>query len=742
MTRIVFIVLVMLFSHVLNAQMMVYRDTVPVYENNAKLSMPWAGGINFSSFTQIDLNSDGKKDIVGYDKISGSGGRLRAYLNAGIPGVSKYLHSYTYQEQFPAVNDWALFFDYNNDGKADMFTYTTGGIKVYKNTSVGSALSFALASPSLTSDYNPTGNPSVSNLYCNSVALPGIADIDNDGDLDVLSYSVFGTKIEFHKNMSQELYGHSDSLIFDMVDDCWGDINENNCQVDLNNCPYMKLYNTMVKDSISKVLHAGSCIMCFDRDGDGDKELIMGDISCSNVFFVENVGSTSNAHIGDTTILYPNYPAKASTNVIKLNSFPCTFYLDVDNDGKKDLIASPNAISGSENYQSVWYYKNTSATPTVNFVFQKKNFLQEDMMEFGEGAYPVLFDANGDGKKDLIVGNLGYYTVNTNKSKLAYYQNIGTASTPSFSLITKDYQSLSTYNIFSMAPTFGDLDNDGDEDLLIGDINGELHYFENIAGFGTNAVFSNHVSRYQGIDVGSFAYPQLYDVDLNGTLDLVIGSQNGRLDFRKNIGTVSSPSFTSQTSFFGKVDVKQYGWATGFSMPYMFRDAGVTKLLVGSEMGNIYLYNNIDGNLSGTFNKVDTTLFHINEGPRCAPFYEDVTFDGKRDLFLGNYAGGLAFFNSTNVNGVGIKELFNEENISVYPNPASEDVTIAIKDNTYNELLVKCYDVLGKTVYETSTYNKVIQIDVSQFDKGIYFIQLQSKDEQMMKSVTRKVVVQ
>ncbi|MBI3520762.1 MAG: T9SS type A sorting domain-containing protein [Bacteroidetes bacterium] len=742
MTRIKILALFLVLAHSFYAQTTVYRDTIPVYESNTKLLMPWAGGINFSSFTSIDLNADGKNDIVGYDKIGGSGGRLRAYLNVGSPGVSRYLHSYTYQQQFPAVNDWALFFDYNNDGKADLFTYTTGGIKVFRNTSVGSALSFALASHSLTSDYNPTGTPNVSNLYCNSVALPGIGDIDQDGDLDVLSYSVFGTRIEYHKNMSMELYGHADSLVFDMVDDCWGDINENNCQVDLNVCPFMKKYQALTTDSVRKVLHSGSCIMCLDRDGDGDQELVMGDISCSNVFFVENEGSSTNAHIGDTTIMFPNYPVRSSTNVIRLNSFPCTFHLDVDNDGQKDLIASPNAISGAENYQSVWYYKNASSTATVNFVFQKKNFLQEDMMEFGEGAYPVLFDANGDGKKDLIVGNLGYYTVNTNKSKLAYYKNIGSAASPSFSLVTRDYQSLSSYNIFSMAPTFGDLDNDGDQDLIIGDMNGELHYFENTAGFGNAAVFSNHVGKYQNIDVGTFAYPQLFDVDNNGTLDLVVGSQNGKLDFRKNIGTPSAPSFTTQTAFFGGVDVRQSGWSTGFSIPYMYRDAGVTRLLVGSEMGNIYLYNNIDGNLTGSFNRVDTTLFHINEGPRCAPFYEDITNDGKRDLFLGNYAGGLAFFNSTNVNGVGIEELFKEENIAVYPNPASDKITIAIKDNTYAEIQIRCYDVLGKVVYETTTFNKISQIDVSAFSKGIYFIQLQSKDDRSMRSVTKKVVVQ
>lgn len=744
MSRIKFLLVFLVSAKFILAQNTVYRDTISVFETGNRLLMPWAGGINFSSFTQIDLNLDGKKDIVAYDKICGSGGRLRAFLNVGSTGETKYKHAFNYQNQFPKVTDWALFFDYNNDGKADIFTYTTGGIKVYKNTTVGQNLNFTLVKPLLMSDYNPTGSPIVSNLYCNSVALPGIADIDNDGDLDVLTFSVFGSRIEYHKNMSRELYGNSDSLVFDMVDNCWGDIDESNCAVTLNTCPFMKMYTNALQDSLNKTLHSGSCIMCLDRDGDGDKDLILGDISCSTVNFVENTGNSNNAHIGDTTKLYPNYPIKGSADIIKLNSFPCTFNLDVNNDGFKDLIASPNAIGGSENYQSVWYYKNSSTTPTVNFVLQKKNFLQEDMIELGEGAYPVLFDADSDGKKDLIVGNLGYYTVNTNKSKLAYYKNIGNTTSPSFSLITRDYQSLSTYNIYSMAPTFGDLDNDGDKDLIIGDGNGQLHYFENIAAIGSPAQFSNHVSFYNSIDVGNFAYPQLYDANKNGTLDLVIGSLKGKIAYYSNTGILTSPAFSLQTSFLGQVDVREtsVGSTTGYSMPFMFSQSGVTKLIVGSEIGNMYLYDNIDANLTGIFNRVDTTLFNINEGPRCAPFYEDITSDGKRDLFIGNHTGGLAFFNSTNVNQVGIEELFNEENVLVFPNPVSDKITISINDNSYSEMTIKCFDVIGNAVFEQTTFNKTIQINVSQFSKGIYFFQLLCKDEKLLKLVTKKIIVQ
>jgi hypothetical protein len=244
--------------------------------------------------------------------------------------------------------------------------------------------------------------------------------------------------------------------------------------------------------------------------------------------------------------------------------------------------------------------------------------------------------------------------------------------------------------------------------------------------------------------VGNFAYPQLVDVNKNGTLDLLIGSLNGKIAYYSNTGSATNPLFSLQTTFFGAVDVRQtsIGSLTGYSMPFMFSESGVTKLLVGSEIGNLYLYDNIDGNLTGTFNRVDTNLFLINEGPRCSPFYEDITNDGKRDLFLGNHAGGLAFFNSTNVNQVGVDELFNEENVAIFPNPTTDKITITIKNSSLSEIIIKCFDVIGNEVFETTTFNKTNHIDVSHFSKGLYFIQLQIKDGKQIKLVTQKLVVQ
>ena len=114
----------------LNAQMAVYRDTLPVYESGTRLLSPWAGGLNYSAFSQIDLNFDGKNDIVAFDKVCNSGGKLRAFLNIGSPGIAKYKHSPEYQDKLPSLIEWALFFDYDLDGRSDIFTYTLSLIHI------------------------------------------------------------------------------------------------------------------------------------------------------------------------------------------------------------------------------------------------------------------------------------------------------------------------------------------------------------------------------------------------------------------------------------------------------------------------------------------------------------------------------------------------------------------------------------------------------------------------------------
>lgn len=752
-----FLILVLLInsSVKLNAQLPVGLDTITVLENSKVLRSPWAGGLNFCEFSQVDLDLDGKNDIVAFDKTNYlSYGVLRCFLNKGGAGQINYVYDGSYMNKFPPVSYWAFFYDYDMDGKADLFTYVLGGIQVYKNTSTPGNLSFQLKKYRIYSNSNPLGAPILVNIYSSQVSLPGFVDADKDGDMDILTFSSTGFQIEYHKNKSMELYGIKDSLVYELADFCWGDISESGCGVSLNQCPLMKLYNMALENS-SKAYHSGACLMCFDRDSDGDLELILGDISCSYVNYLENAGTgSSNSHMVDTTKLYPNYPAKASTQIIRMNSFPCTYNFDVDNDGKKDLIASPN-VSGGENYQSVWYYNNNGSPTTANFQFVKNNFLQDEMIEVGEGAYPVLFDNDNDGLKDLVIGNLGYYNGNSNQTKLTFYKNVGSFSQPSYSLVTRDFANLTALTatvvpaIGSMVPTFGDIDGDGDIDMVLGDSYGRIHWVENIAGFGNTCnfnIFKFNAFSISTASTSSHAYPQLIDVNRDGLLDLITGRHDGSLYYYRNNGTFNIPSFSLITKTFGGVNVKGdpsfYG-GDGSCAPFMYDVGGNYKLLCGSISGRIFLYDNIDGNLTGNFNRVDTNVNKIFVGMQSAVQYMDITGDGKRDLLVGNYAGGLNYF-SSNKSVIGIEELTNnnDENILVYPNPANDFLYVKCKDFNVERCEIELMDLCGKIILKQTNNDSYCYLNTATIAKGVYMLKINTRLNKHIQSIYKKIILQ
>lgn len=747
MKKYIYIVLVLFFGFIASkAQLPVGRDTITVIEGGKVLKSAWAGGLNFCSISQVDLDLDGKLDLVLFDKVDlFSYGIIRCFINKGGIGEVKYIYDYQYSSKFPRVEQWVIFLDYDNDGKSDLLTYTLGGIKAFRNTSTPGNISFQLRKSAILSNVTPTLSPLFTQIYSSPVSMPGFSDIDNDGDLDILTFSSSGVNIEYHKNMSVETYGNDDSLYYQLEEYTWGDVNESSCIVNLNQFLQAAPYD----QSPLKTYHSGSCLMCFDRDGDGDKDLVLGDISCSTLHYLENGGTTSNAHITDTTKLYPNYPNKASTQQIKMNTFPCTYHLDIDNDGKKDLVASPNT-SNSENSNSVWYYQNTSSTPTVNFQFVKNNLLQDEMIEVGEGAYPCLLDVDTDGLLDLIIGNHGYYSGTSNKTKLAYYKNIGSLSQPSYSLITRDFASMGTLpttsTLTGLIPASGDIDGDNDIDIILTDFYGGVHWLENTAGVGNPCNFSIFHKTYFGITTTFGApYPQVIDVDRDGDLDFLFGLRNGQIAYYRNTGTTTSPSFTLVTNLFGNVDVtgntNLYGSSEGSCAPFMFDVAGSYKLLCGSISGKIFYYDNIDGNLSGNFNKIDTMVNKINDGPRSAIQYIDINGDGKRDLIVGDYAGGLSFYSSKAP--IGINELSNTENeVIVYPNPANDFIEIKVLNNFTDKLHVELYDMVGKRVLMQSASATHLQVDCESLAQGVYIMQITISVNKTAKIVTRKIIIQ
>ena len=176
MIRNIFILILFLFSKDSIGQLFVARDTICVIENNYVLKMPWANGINYSNISSTDLNYDGKKDLVVYDRLNNFGaGRFRCFINNGSSGQTKYLSAPELSYYFPQVYGWAILLDYNCDAKEDLFCYTSLGIMVYKNvSSPANPVQFVIADTLLESNYNPGGNPTYGNIFASSVGVPGI----------------------------------------------------------------------------------------------------------------------------------------------------------------------------------------------------------------------------------------------------------------------------------------------------------------------------------------------------------------------------------------------------------------------------------------------------------------------------------------------------------------------------------------------------------------------------------------
>jgi len=707
------------------SQMVLNRDTSLTFlENGQEFSSPLSGGINAGQFSNIDLNLDGVMDIVVFDK---SGNKLSPFINDN----GDFIYTPKYRTNFPNLHDWVLLVDYNCDGKNDIFTYSSGGMAVYLNTST-TELEFTLITPLVLSDYGSNNL----NIYISPVDIPAIADIDYDGDLDVLTFSILGGFVEYHKNMSMELYGNCDSLVYEFSESCWGLFYEglNSYILNCPSCICPQITNTTPTNAKQK--HAGSTLLAIDVDNDNDKDLVLGDISYNNLNLLINGGDNQNAIMTAVDSVFPqNY---SNTLAAEMHVYPASYYIDVTNDGVKDLIVTTNSENNSENFESCWLYENTGQNTSPDFNFIQKDFLQENMIELGTSAFPTFYDYNTDGLLDLVIGNYGYHNPNNDPaSSLALFENIGNDSIPKYNLINRDWLGLSTTNLnttlnipaLNLSPTFSDLDGDGNKDLIVGDADGKVHFFTNNGG---NFQITN--PNYQNIDVGQFAQPQIIDVNRDGLNDLIIGEQDGTINYLPNSGTTTNAIFDTIITNWGGVDVDQSYISTGFSNPTLYDSSGVYQLFVGSFSGNIYQFTNIDNNLNGQFTAINSTSSNIWDGGKSALALADINNDNNPDMIVGNLSGGISFFSSdTLLIDTTITNVSNQtKNIdfTIYPNPAKTNFTF--KSSKTGTVTIK--NLLGNTIYNKKKIEDVLKINISQFSKGIYVV--------LFKGLNKKLVVE
>jgi len=312
------------------------------------------------------------------------------------------------------------------------------------------------------------------------ISRPVFADIDNDADLDLFTgvYIYDGSaSIQFYKNT-----GSADSPIFDPA----------------------------AQNPFGIVFPFG--IIAFpafaDLDNDGDQDLLTGVTIENNYFpqflYYENTGS-------------PTEPAFAAAEINPFGltggfGFTIPEFVDIDHDGDLDLFAG-------EYGGNVKYFENTGSATEPDFATPQQNPFgitpSEDL------AAPAFSDIDHDGDFDLFLGE--YY------GNFQYFRNSGTIEVPSFAPpIANPFGLVPTYQ-FNF-PAIADLDDDGDDDIIVGEYYGMFQYFKNTEiniGIGENPAEADfELFPNPATDV---VFISFRDEPKGGTVDISVIDLNGRI---------------------------------------------------------------------------------------------------------------------------------------------------------------------------------------------------------------------
>ncbi len=437
------------------------------------------------------------------------------------------------------------------------------------------------------------------------------ADLDGDGDLDALTGAQDGTLRYFHNT------GNALAPVFAE-------------QVGSTNP-----FNGIDVGGSSKPSFA-------DLDGDGDLDALIGQTG-GILMYYRNTGTAT------APVFTEQVGAANPFNGVDVGGYSVSTFADLDGDG--DLDALVGEVDGVINY-----YRNTGTALAPLFTEQTGAANPFNGVDVGQFSNPWFTDLDGDGDLDALIGEFdgnidavpGQYD-----GLLNYYRNTGTALAPVFTEQTGAANPFNGINVgIYSAPSFADLDGDGDLDAVIGEFGGTLNYYRNTLATALSPSFTVQTGAsnpFNGVDVGSYSSPAFADLDGDGDLDALIGESDGILNYYRNTGTGLAPIFTVQTGAanpFNGVNVGIY------SAP-RFADLdgdGDLDAIVGENAGNLNYFRNTGTALAPVFtlqSGAANPFNGVDVGSGSSPSFADLDGDGDLDALIGRNDGIVLYARNT-----------------------------------------------------------------------------------------------